>query len=250
MGPLLFRPITAASSAISFLGADFLQSHVFHFYQLALLDYVDGDGVLGQPPSSPRQPTPDLLTGSEASGLLAHYREAMNVRRKIGQLGAIFGGRMPCSPVFVPGGCTPMLSDAAEMATVGEPKASERIQQFRSLLDEIRSFVAAAYLPDVQLLAKKFPQYGKIGRGAGNLLAYGGFDLDASGSKKLLQRGVCVGGKITSLDTSHITESVKYSCYEAGLWHCESFPWRYLAGHRQTGGVFLDQIAAIHERGV
>jgi hydrogenase large subunit len=108
-----------------------------------------------------------------------------------------------------------MLSDAAEMATVGEPKASERIQQFRNLLDEIRSFVAAAYLPDVQLLAKKFPQYGKIGRGAGNLLAYGGFDLDVSGSKKLLQRGVCVGGKLKSLDTNHITESVRYSCYEA-----------------------------------
>jgi hydrogenase large subunit len=181
---------------------------------LALLDYVDGDRVLGPSPSSPRQSAPDLITGSEASALLVHYGEAMNVRRKIGQLGAIFGGRMPCSPVIVPGGCTPTLSDAVEMATAGEPKASERIRQFRSLLDEIRSFVTAAYLPDVQLLAKKFPQYGKIGRGAGNFLAYGGFNLDASGSKKLFQRGVYAGDSFTSLDPNHITESVKYSCYE------------------------------------
>jgi len=49
---------------------------------------------------------------------------------------------------------------------------------------------------------------------AGNFLAYGGFDLDASGSKKLFQRGACDGDSFTSLDPNHITESAKYSCYE------------------------------------
>ena len=35
------------------LGADFLQSHILHFYQLALLDYVDTSDVFNRAPWSP-----------------------------------------------------------------------------------------------------------------------------------------------------------------------------------------------------
>ena len=197
------------------LGADFLQSHILHFYHLALLDYVDSPGILRASSSVPRYVAPDAISGSEAAGLLAHYVKAMDIRRKTHQMGAIFGGKMPCTPVFVAGGCTQTLTDTLDLATAGEPTASERTAQFLKLLDEVRAFIDAAYLPDVQSLMRRFPAYSKIGRGCGNLLAFGAFDLDGTGSKKLLRRGVSTKGQYGPLDVGQITEHVTHSRYRA-----------------------------------
>lgn len=199
------------------LGADFLQSHILHFYHLALLDYVDSPGLLRSSPAAERAPAPDAISGSEAAGLMANYVKAMDIRRKTHQLGAIFGGKMPCTPVFVAGGCTQTLTDTLDLATAGEPTASERIAQFRKLLGEVRAFIDAAHLPDVQLLMRRFPDYSEIGRGCGNLLAFGAFDLDGTGEKKLFRRGVFTRGQEGPLDVGQITEHVTHSRYrEAG----------------------------------
>jgi len=199
------------------LGADFLQSHILHFYHLALLDYVDSPGILGNSATVERHVAPDAISGSEAAGLLANYVKAMDIRRKTHQMGAIFGGKMPCTPVFVAGGCTQTLTDTLDLATAGEPTASERIAQFIELLGEIRAFIDAAHLPDVQFLMRRFPAYSKIGRGCGNLLAFGAFDLDGTGSKKLFRRGVYTKGQHGPLDVGQITEHVTHSRYrEAG----------------------------------
>ena len=95
----------------------------------------------------------------------------------------------------------------------GESPASEKDRQFQNLLDEIRSFIEAAYVPDVELLMRRFPEYAEIGRGCGRLLAFGGFDLDATGTKKLLPGGVCADGQTSSLDPDHIVEFVPHSRY-------------------------------------
>jgi hydrogenase large subunit len=193
------------------LGADFLQSHILHFYHLALLDYVDGSGLVAASPGMPAPAGPDFVSGADAGPLLRHYVEAMEARRKTHQLGAVFGGKMPCSPVFVPGGCTHAFAETGSIET----RASQRVALFRRLLDEVRAFIAAAYLPDVEFLAKRFAQYAAIGRGCGNLVAFGAFDLDASGSKRLFERGVWTGGQKGPLDPKNITEDVKYSRYAA-----------------------------------
>ena len=44
-------------------------------------------------------------------------------------------------------------------------------------------------MPDVEALATVYSDYYDIGRGYGNLLAYGVFDLDAAGTSKLLAPG-------------------------------------------------------------
>ena len=194
------------------LAADFLQSHILHFYHLALLDYVDSAGVVGMSPAQ-RYAAADLISGPEASGLLAHYVKAMDIRRKTHQIGAIFGGKMPCTPVFVAGGCTQTLTDTLDLATAGEPKASERIAQFGKLLGEVRGFIERAYLPDVRFLMRRFPAYSKIGRGCGNLLAFGAFDLDEGGEKKLFPRGVSTDKQDGALDVEQIGEHVTHSRY-------------------------------------
>jgi len=183
------------------LGANFIMSHILHFYHLAAPDYINTEGILDMSPWVPRYVTPDMVTGDTANTLVGHYVQALEMRRKAQQMGAIFGGKMPCSPIFVPGGSTEVVTQ-------------EKIDQFVPLLDELRSFIDVVYVPDVLAVAGLFPEYYGIGGGCGNLLAYGVFDLDAAGEAKLLARGRHTdGADLTDVDPGQITEYVASSWY-------------------------------------
>ena len=182
------------------LGANFLQSHILHFYHLAALDYIDTTGLLDMSPWIPRFVTPDMVKGSVAELLRDHYVGALAIRRQAHQMGAIFGGKLPCCPTFVPGGCTAAVTE-------------EKVEDFGKLLAAIGTFINDVYVPDVKALARLFPEYYEIGRGCGNLLAYGVFDLDDTGPRKLLARGRYTDGTLCRLDPRKITEYVKYSKY-------------------------------------
>lgn len=184
------------------LGANFIQSHILHFYHLAALDYINTSGILDMAPWSSRYVTADMVGGTVAQTLVSHYVQALEMRRKAHQMGAIFGGKLPCSPSFVPGGCTAIPTSAS-------------ISSFRTLLTALRSFINNIYLPDVLTVAGAFPQYYQIGRGCGNLLAYGVFDLDAAGTSRLLARGRYTDGTIQSVSTSAITEDVSHAWYSS-----------------------------------
>jgi hydrogenase large subunit len=195
------------------LGANFIMSHILHFYHLAALDYINTEGILELSPWIPRYVTPDMVTGEVAAALVGHYVEALAMRRKAHQMGAIFGAKLPCSPTFVPGGCTEVVT-------------ADKISDFTTLLDELRSFIDDAYVPDVLAVAGAFPAYYDIGVGCGNLLAYGVFDLDATGATKLMARGRYTNGVDEDVDPAQITEYVRYSWYTA-----ES------GGHNPSAGV-------------
>lgn len=182
------------------LGANYLQSHVLHFYHLAAPDYIDTTGILDMSPWKPRFVAPDMATGSLASGLVGHYVQALAIRRKAHQMGAIFSGRLPGPASFVPGGTSQVIDAAA-------------ISSFRVLLTEIRNFINSTLVPDAQLLYRAFAPYQQIGRGCGNLLAYGVFDLNVAGSSKLLSRGRYTNGQLGTVDLNQIKEYVACSWY-------------------------------------
>lgn len=182
------------------LGANFLMSHILHFYQLSALDYINTEGILDMSPWIPRYVTPDMVSGSVASALADHYVQALTMRRKAHQMGALFGAKLPCTPAFVPGGFT-------EVVTV------EKVTEFRNLLGELRGFIDNVYLPDVQAVADLFPGYYTIGKGCGNLLAYGVFDLNATGTTRLMARGRYTDGVYRDVDPDQIAEYVRYSWY-------------------------------------
>ncbi len=184
------------------LGADHLQSHVLHFYHLAALDYINTTGILEASPWIPRYVTPDMVGGATAGTLVGHYVQALAIRRKAHQMGAIFGAKLPCTATFVCGGIT-------------ESVTAQAIADFRALLSEIRTFIESVYLPDVLAVAGAFPQWYEIGTGCGNLLAYGVFDLNATGTSKLLARGRYTDGQLSTVEPGQITEYVKYSRYTA-----------------------------------
>lgn len=181
------------------LGANFVQSHILHFYHLAAMDYIEGPGM---PPWQPSWNVDKRITGSAANTLVNHYVTAIDMTRKAHEMGALFGGRMPDPPTYIAGGFTTT------------PRA-DRLTKFKTYLNELIPFITNVYLPDVAALKKAYTDYTAIGGGYGNLLAFGVFDLDSTGNNKLLKRGLTVNGgqAANPVDLNQITETVKYSWY-------------------------------------
>lgn len=180
-------------------GACYLESHILHFYLLCLPDFVHGPGM------APWQPGWDLggrLDAATESLFLGHYLQAITVRRKCHEMGAIFGGKLPHTPGYIAGGFT-------AVATPGN------VALFQAHLNEIIGFIRDVYLPDAERLASLFPEYFAIGRGYGNLLSYGAFELNDAGTQKLFAAGRALGASaaVLGFDPSAITEHVTHSWY-------------------------------------
>lgn len=181
------------------LGANFVQSHILHFYLLAALDYIKG------PAASPWKSAwlDEKMDSPDMTEVAAHLPLALDARRHAHEMGAVFGGKMPHAHTFVPGGFT---------ATIG----GNRVGQFRQHLDALIGFINSVYIPDVNAVAQEYAEYFDIGVGCRNLMAYGVFEEDDAGIGKLLQRGYVEDASsvaLSNFDSSDITESVTYSWY-------------------------------------
>lgn len=208
------------------LGANYLQSHILHFYHLAALDYVDvtqaadydGDdadlqslkafidrGTLA--PFVPRYEGDYRLSKEENTRLAAHYVEALRMRRLAHELLCIFGGKMPHNVGIIPGGAT-------------VPPTVSKIAEFYSKLKKLAAFIDNTWVPDILTVAGKYPDHFALGRGYGSLLAYGAFELetpvaDAGKRKRLFPPGLTDATlAYTPLDQEMITEAVKYSRFD------------------------------------
>jgi hydrogenase large subunit len=183
------------------LGANFIQSHILHFYLLAALDYIT------PPASAPWTPTwnVDLMRSSSMSQIVTNFVTAVTMRREAHEMAAIFAGRMPGLSGIQAGGFT------------AKPTSS-MISAFTGYLNTLINFINNNYVPDAQLLSNTYSDYHSIGKGPGNLIAYGVFDLDDTANPaKLLKRGVVYNTAPTSvvtLSTANITEMVTNSWYD------------------------------------
>ena len=207
--------------------ANFLQSHVMHFYHLAALDFVDVKAVLqysgnselllrlkawiekalasGQAfPAAPFLPRFDAHYAEDLdvnTRLLSHYVEALDVRRLCHEMGAVFGARLPHSTALFPGGC----SQAA---------AVERILSYSARLKKVFAFIRDTYIPDVLSVADQFPEYYDLGRGCTNFLCHGVFWMDDQGNK-FIKPGTVIDGKWEPFDEAAIAEDVGYSWFSS-----------------------------------
>ncbi|MBN2119791.1 MAG: nickel-dependent hydrogenase large subunit [Candidatus Omnitrophica bacterium] len=181
------------------LGSNFLQSHILHFYHLAALDYVDAKKAVGDiAPFTPRYEGDYRLDNKINQQATAHYMQALDIRRKSHEMLAIFGGKMPHNVGIIPGGVT-------------EKPTEDKITNFLWRLNEIREFIDNCYIPDVIAVAKTYGDYLKIGKGCGNLLDYGGFEINAN---TFFKPGVVSAGlELSELNAEKITEDVKYSWF-------------------------------------
>jgi len=181
------------------LGANFLQSHILHFYHLAAIDYVDVVDALGSvSPFVPRYEGDYRVSGQANADLVNHYVQALDIRRKCQEMLALFGGKMPHSIGIVPGGVT-------------ETPTEDKIANFLWRLNEIREFVENVYIPDVVAVAKAYSDYFTIGAGCKRLLSFGAFELP-DGS--LFKPGVIADDlTIENFEKEKIAEDVKHSWY-------------------------------------
>lgn len=180
-------------------GACYLESHILHFYLLSLPDYIQGPGM---PPWTPGIEMDHRVDKAAAGRFLTNYLAAINIRRQCHEMGAQFGGKLPHSPGFIAGGFTAV-------------PAADKIAIYQALLNTIQAFINTCYVPDAEALASLYSDYFFIGRGYGNLLSYGAYELNDAGSNKLFNRGRIVGGAGTAqtVDVAQITESVTHSWY-------------------------------------
>lgn len=210
-------------------GANFIQSHVLHFWHLSALDYVDITAVteyqgndkalqdlknkivnlveMGDVyPFLPRYESPDYVADPElATTLVGHYVQALEIRKKAHEMMSIFYGRAPIFVGTVPGGVT------------NHPTIMN-ILDFRARLSEIRRWIDEVYIPDILTIAKipALAPFLTAGDSGGNYLAYGGLPENQDLTEWFLPRGVILENDIMNVqefDEKEITESVQYSWY-------------------------------------
>jgi hydrogenase large subunit len=185
-------------------GANLIQSHILHFYHLAALDYVKGPETA---PFVPRYEGDYRLPPDVTAVVVEHYIQALGMRRKAHEMGAVFGGRLPHTTVFLPGGVTTEVTE-------------ELIKAYESKLRELISFIDNVYVPDVLAVAGAYEDWFEIGTGCKNLLSYGAYPLtdqkDPNGANQFFTRGAYVDGRYVPVDADQIKEHVTYSWYKSG----------------------------------
>lgn len=247
-----------------------IHDHVVHFYHLHALDWVDvvsalkadpkktseiAQSISNWPKSSPGYFS-DLqkrLTKFVESGQLgifangywghpayklpaeinligvAHYLEALEWQKEIVKVHTIFGGKNP-HPNFLVGGmaCSISLDDASGIN-------AERLAYVHQLLKQAKEFVEQVYIPDLLAVAPYYLDWGAIGGGLGNYLAYG--DLSTTSYNDPINYKFPAGAilnkdlsKVLEVDLrndNEVQEFVKHSWYEyAGGDDAGLHPWK------------------------
>ena len=237
--------------------AQYMQDHVVHFYHLHALDWVDvvsalkanpnetsriAQSISDYPKSSPKYFS-DLqkrLTNFVNSGQLgifangywghpayklppevnligvAHYLDALEWQKEIVKVHTIFGGKNP-HPNYLVGGapCAINIDDANALN-------SERLAYVGTLLDNAKTFIDQVYIPDLLAVAPYYLNWGGIGGGLENYLAYG--DLPTNGYSNVsgfkFPRGVILNRNLNEVhevdgkNPQQIEEFIKHSWYD------------------------------------
>jgi hydrogenase large subunit len=186
----------------------YMHDHVVHFYHLHAMDWVDVVNALKADPKKTSELAQSISTwpkssvgyfsdvqnrvkkfvesgqlGIFANGYwghpayklpaevnllaLAHYLEALEWQKEIVKIHAIFGGKNP-HPNYLVGGmaCAIGIDDVSGIN-------AERLANVQQLLKEGQQFIEQVYIPDLMAIASFYKDWGAIGGGLGNYLAYG-----------------------------------------------------------------------------
>lgn len=205
-------------------GADILQNHLRHFYVLALPDYIDTPNF---PPFVPKSNFDKRLSKAENDKLLESYWLGVDMSRLAHQLLAIYGGKAPHQHGIIVGG-TSMVPDA------------DRNNRFRGLLSSLLRFINEHMLPNTELIATRYNDYFKIGKGPGTFLSYGMFPQQQGRSKLKYPAGVYLNGKYAELDPGLITEDNTFTWFSGSKAQekpadADSLPDR----HKKSGYTWL-----------
>ncbi len=178
--------------------ANYLQSHVLHFYHLAGQDFIQGPDAA---PFVPRFMDSDLRLDSATNQVgVDQYLEALEVRRVCHEMVALLAGRMPHLHGVVPGGVTQIPT-------------KDQITEYAARFKGVRKFVEEKYLPVVYLVGSAYKNLCSVAPGTKNCMSVGVFPLNDDRSENYFKSGVYYGGKDYDFDPAKITEDLKYSWF-------------------------------------
>jgi hydrogenase large subunit len=259
--------------------AQYMHDHVVHFYHLHALDWVDvvsalkadpvetskiQQSISNHPKSSPgyfsdvqkrlKKFVDSGQLGIFANGYwghpayklppevnlmgVAHYLEALEWQKEIVKIHAIFGGKNP-HPNYLVGGMACAINTNEANAI-----NAERFAMVERLLKEARAFVNNVYIPDVLAVAPFYLDWGGIGGGLSNYLAYGDMPTrgyaDVSSFKFprgiILDRDLSKVHEVDARDPEEIKEYIKHSWYSYSSGDDEGkFPWEGESNMNYTG---------------
>ncbi|MFV0431247.1 MAG: nickel-dependent hydrogenase large subunit [Alphaproteobacteria bacterium] len=248
--------------------------HLVHFYHLHALDWVDvvsalsadanetsrlAQSISSWPKSSPgyfKDLQMRLKTFVESGQLgifkngywghpayklppegnllaVAHYLEALDFQKEIVKIHTIFGGKNP-HPNWLVGG----VPSAINMDSEGAHSAinMERLNFVKKIIDDTISFIDQVYIPDLQLIASFYKDWGALGGGLASqaVMSYGDIpDItnDYSDKSLLMPRGVIINGNLNEVHPIDLTapdevqEFVAHSWYRYGDESKGLHPW-------------------------
>ena len=149
---------------------------------------------------------------------VAHYLEALEWQKEIVKVHTIFGGKNP-HPNYLVGG-VPCSINLHEVNAIN----AERLAMVGQLFEDAQRFVEQVYIPDLLAVAGFYKDWGAIGGGLENYLAFG--DLPTNGfadvSSFKFPRGVIVGRKLDEVlpidpqDPLEMQEFITHSWYAYG----------------------------------
>jgi hydrogenase large subunit len=259
--------------------AQYLQDHVVHFYHLHALDWVDVVSALKADPKKTSELAQSLSSWPKSStgyftdvqrrlttfvqsgqlGIFAngywghpayklppevnllgvtHYLEALEWQKEVVKIHTIFGGKNP-HPNYLVGGA-PCALNLDEANSIN----AERLAYVGSLLDQAQEFVEKVYLPDLLAVASFYKDWGAIGGGLSNYLAYGDLPTNGYGdpSKFKFPRGVILNrnlGEVVPVDAkdvNQVREFITHSWYDYSGGDAESkHPWEGETNLHYTG---------------
>lgn len=237
--------------------AQYMQDHVVHFYHLHALDWVDVVSALKADPKKTSEIAQSISDWPKSSsgyfadvqkrlqtfvqsgqlGIFAngywghpayklppevnllgvtHYLEALEWQKEIVKVHTIFGGKNPHPNYLVGGAACAINVDGANALNV------ERLAYVGTLLNQAREFVEKVYLPDLLAVAGFYKDWGAVGGGLPNYLAYG--DLPVNGyadvAKFKFARGAILDRNLNEVhevdgkNPGQIQEYISHSWYE------------------------------------
>ena len=237
--------------------AQYLQDHVVHFYHLHALDWVDVVSALKADPKKTSELAQSLSNWPKSSpgyfsdlqkrlktfvdsgqlGIfanaywghsayklpaevnligVAHYLEALEWQKEIVKVHAIFGGKNP-HPNYLVGG-VPCSLNIDEANAIN----AERLAHVGKLFDDAQQFVEQVYIPDLLAIAGFYKDWGAIGGGLSNYMAYGDLPVNGYGdvSSFKFPRGIILNRNLAEVlpvdgkDPMQVQEFVNNSWYD------------------------------------
>ena len=162
-----------------------------------------------------------------------HYVQALTIRRLAHQMGAIFGGRMPTPPVFVPGGCSRGGHDGQDQRLQHSAGADHDLHQQRH--DPRHGVVGQHVFPPTRDSAEAAATCWRSG---------------CSTRMRPARRNCCKRGRLTNGDARRRRSRADLRVRQqlvlrGGRRQSQSGPGHHHAPGRQAGRLLLDQGAAV-----